>query len=429
MESIYQLIEIKTETKNLDYKEDLNWDKSSNDKKLETVKDIIAMANTQDGGKIVIGVRDDDYEFVGLSEEDYKSFDQTKLNEFLHKYTDPKFSCQVYKDKIYEKYVVVIDIPEFQEVPIICKRDAHSSKNNSKQILQKGQIYIRTDKATSEVIPSAQEMRELLGRAIVKKGDELLNNIEHLIKGKPLKTTEDSEEKYKIEIKETNDYLSRVLGEELKKYGYWEVYVYPTDYVAKRIAELKKIKELIEKSEVGLGGWHFPDTDNGNASNFTKCRQAYTIWNKYIEGYRAYQSGLFVWKRAIWEDIEGRNSNGKPVLSFINAIYSITEFFLFFKRYYEEISPDSDLHIEVILNGTKDRKLIALDPSDSLEDWYIAKEDLIRIQEDIKVVDLRASYKEIANRVIRDIFTVFNWDNVSEEVIDKLQTKLIERKI
>lgn len=428
MEDIHQLLEIKTETKNLDHKEGLNWDKSSNDEKLEIVKDIIAMANTQDGGKIVIGVRDGDYEFVGLSEEDYKSFDQTKLNEFLHKYTDPKFSCQVYKDKIYEKYVVVIDIPEFQEVPIICKRDAHSSKNNSKQILQKGQIYIRTDKASSEVIPSAQEMRDLLGRAIVKKGDELLNNIEHLIKGKPLKTTEDSEEKYKIEIKETNDSLSMVLGEELKKYGYWEVYAYPMDYVAKRIAELKKIKELIEKSEVGLRGWPFPCTDNGNASNFTKCRQSYTTGGRYIEGYRAYQSGLFVWKRAIWEDIEYK-SNGKPVLSFISAIWSITEFFLFFKRYYTEIAPDSDLHIEIILNGMKDRKLIALDPSDSLEDRYSAKDDLIRIQEDIKVVDLRASYKEIANRVIRDIFTVFNWDNVSEEVIDKQQTKLIERKI
>ena len=167
LKDISQLIKIKTESKNLDYKESLNWDKSSDEEKQRITKDILAMANTQDGGRIVFGIRDSDFEFIGLSDDDFKSFDQTKVNDFLHKYTEPKFSCQVYKYLIDEKYVVVIDIPEFQEVPIICKKDAHSSIDN-KQILKKGQIYIRTEKASSESIPSVQEMRELLGRAIAK---------------------------------------------------------------------------------------------------------------------------------------------------------------------------------------------------------------------------------------------------------------------
>ena len=32
------------------------------------------------------------------------------------------------------------------------------------------------------------------------------------------------------------------------------------------------------------------------------------------------------------------------------------------------------------------------------------------IEEDIKVVDLRASYKDIAYRVIKEAFLAFNWD-------------------
>jgi len=431
IEDIKQLLKRKTEDKNLDYKKSFNWSNGSKDQKLEIVKDILAMANTQDGGKIVFGVRDDDFEFVGLTEDDLKSFDQTTLNEFLHKYTDPKFSCQVYKQKVEEDFVVVIDTPEFQEEPIVCKENAHSSADNSKLILKKGALYVRTEKGSSETIPSSKEMRELLGRAIIKKGDELLHNIERLIKGKPLKISDESKEGYSAEIKKADKFLLESIGNELKKFGYWEVYAYPSYYKLNRVADQKVMKELIRKSEVRLRGWNFPHTDShGNASNFTRGRQSYTVWERYREGYRAYKSGLFVWKRAFWEDIGEHGGEGKPILSFISAIWSITEFFLFFKRYYEEIALGEDLHIKIVLNGTKDRSLVALGSNVfPLSDYCVAKENPIFFEEDLKVVELKASYKEIANRMIKEIFLVFNSEEITEKTIDQWQTKLIERNM
>jgi len=428
-EDIKQLIKLKTESKNLDYKENLNWDKGKKEEKLEIIKDILGMANTQDGGKIVFGIRDTDFEFIGLSQDDFESFDQTKLNDFLENYATPKFSSQIYRHKIDEKNVVVIDVPEFREVPIICKDNAYSFDSGDKQILKKGQVYIRTDKATTETIPSVEEMRELLGRALSKKGDELLQDIERLIKGKPLRVAEDSKEKYSEEIKNADMFLSENLGEEFKKYGYWEICAYPIDYNPTRIPNQKIIKELIEKSEVRLRGWNFPHTDfHGNVSNFSRGRQSYTIWERYREGYQAYKSGLFVWKRVIWEDIEKHGEDNKPMLSFISAIWSITEFFLFFKRYYEEIAGESDLHIELTLNKTKERRLASLDFNVLLPDWYVSKEDPIFIEENIKVVDLRSSYKEIANRVIRQLFLVFNLDDMREDIVDQWQTRLLEKR-
>lgn len=424
-EDIRQLLKIKTESKNLDYKEGLNWDViSAKDQKLEIVKDILAMANTQDGGKIILGVRNSDYEPIGLNEENFNSFDQTKVNEFLQKYTDPKFSCQVYKNIIEGKNIVVIDVPEFQEVPVICKQDAHSSIDKSKQILKRGQIYIRTEKGATEAIPSSQEMRELLGRAIIKKGDELLHNIERLIKGKPLKPTEESEEKYREEIKEADNFLSDNIGEELKKYGYWEVIAYPILYNPKRIQDQKTIKELVEKSQVRLTGWPFPHTDYENTSNFLKGTQSYTASWDVREGYSAYQSGLFIWKKIFGEDVPDGTTNNKPVLSFVNAIQYVTEFFLFFRRYYEEISLDSDLHIDIVLNRTKDRMLV---PAEFLDKQYLAKVDFIPIKEDIKVVYLRAAFKEIANYIVRQIFAVFNCNKITEAMVDYRQTQLLRR--
>jgi hypothetical protein len=55
-DDIEQILKIKTESKNLDYKQGLNWDTCEKDAKVELAKDVLAMANTQDGGRIVLGV-------------------------------------------------------------------------------------------------------------------------------------------------------------------------------------------------------------------------------------------------------------------------------------------------------------------------------------------------------------------------------------
>lgn len=426
---IKEIIEQKAESKNVDYKERCNWKSAAKDDKTEIVKDILAMANTQDGGKIVFGVRDSNFEFVGLNEDDYHSFDQTKVNDFLHKYSDPKHSCQVVKQLVDQKRVVVLDVPEFSDVPVICKKDAHSSKDGARLILAQGQLYIRTDKASTQVIPGAQEMRELLGRALTKKGDELLHNIKRLIKGKPARTSDESKAEYEAETVEAEQFFLEKLGSDLENYGYWEVLAYPVEHAENRIA-LSEIKDLIKNSEVHLRGWDFPHTDtHGGTSNFNKGRQSVITWERYREAYRAYTSGLFIWNRVTWEDLMSEASKGSPSLSFISAIYSVTEFFLFLKRYYEKVSPDDDLAIFIKLTRTAGRSLVSLDDGSApLPPWYKCDEEQIVLAKTVKVVDLMASSIELANQTIREIFSIFNWDDVQEKVVADWQTKLIERR-
>ena len=92
-----KLLAQKSEWRNLDCKERLDWNSASTDAKCQLVKDILAFLNTEDGGVIIFGIHDGTLELVGLAEDEFTSFDATKLNDFLHKYTDPISSCEVQK--------------------------------------------------------------------------------------------------------------------------------------------------------------------------------------------------------------------------------------------------------------------------------------------------------------------------------------------
>jgi hypothetical protein len=180
-----ELLGLKSEGKNLDYKESMNCGKATAEQKAAVVKDALAMANTQDGGKIIFGVRDGDCEAIGLGNEEFQSFDATRFADFLNRYADPSFECTIQKFTIDGKNFVTIEVPEFNDVPIICKADANDA--NSRQILRRGATYIRTNRAASEVVPDAEAMRDLMNRAVVKRSDELLNMIERAeVEGFPL---------------------------------------------------------------------------------------------------------------------------------------------------------------------------------------------------------------------------------------------------
>ena len=416
------------ESANIDYKAGFVWDKTNRDKKYELIRDLLAMANTKDGGQIIFGV-DDAFNFTGVSEEISNSIDTSSVCQMLHSAGDPKVSCEISKPVLDDKSLVIFDVREFEDTPVICT-DTIKSSDQSRSILRKGAIYIRTSAATTEEIPSAQEMRELLGRAMLKKGDELLGSIQRLLSGKPIQATEDSTKQYTSEIEQADEFFKEKLGKGFLQVGRWEVTAYPTHYDASRIKELPAIEELIRNCEVSLRGWTFPHTDPKNTSNFNLGRQSYIDWDRYREGYRFYKSGLFVWKRAFWEDIaDHKTQTGNRPLSFISAIYSFTEFMFFLKRAYERLELNGDVHVTIRLVGCKGRELAAYDGMIAFWDGYISNEDIILLEDNFKVVELKAAYLQLAQNWIKHVFHVFNWTDVSEQTIDNWQKKLIERRL
>ncbi len=424
-EDIRNILERKIETPNIDYKEGLIWNKNNHDARLEIIKDILAMANTKDGGKIVFGVNDKNHDFIGISNESYDSFDVTPVNTLLHQYVDPTFTCNVVKRIVDSKKLVIIDVPEFTEVPIVCKKSANSTSN--KEVLKKGGVYIRTNKCTSELVSTADEMRGVLGRGIAKKGDELLDLIQKVISGKPIKTSSNIKKQYEQEIKDAQTFFDANLN---SKAGYWEIVVYPTPFESNRIPNQLEAERVVNDSIVHLRGWDFPHKDShGNSSNFSQGKQSFTVSDviNHQEAWRMYKSGLFIWREYFVEDLGGYEEDGKKVNSFVNTIYSVTEFVLFLKRVYAEKLKVDSVHLSIVLTECKDRKLVALQTGTLISGYYSCKEDRILIEKDIQTADLQASFEGIAREIIREIFMLFNWNDPNETMLEDWQKKLIEK--
>src|SRR3989442_1555112 len=172
-EEIRHLIQQRAETANLDYKAGFAWTRENRDLKYELIRDLMAMANTMSGGRVIFGVRDADLQFVGVDENVFASVDVTNVLGLLHSNARPNTRCTVYKREIDGKRVVVFDVAEFDETPIICTNGISATDGSRRIILRQGAIYIRTGAATTEEITSPDDMRVLLQRAATRKSDNL----------------------------------------------------------------------------------------------------------------------------------------------------------------------------------------------------------------------------------------------------------------
>jgi len=213
------------------------------------------------------------------------------------------------------------------------------------------------------------------------------------------------------------------------KFGHFQVLSHPTVYEATRIRSVPEVVDAVRQSAVSLRGWDFPHTDKENAVPFANGFQSTTIWARYVEGYRMHQSGLFLWKRAFWEDVENKKSrDGRPVLSFISTIWSFAEFLIFLSRFYERVASDGSVRFVITLRGCNGRELAAFDPMIAFPDGYVAHDDVIEQQREIQVAELRASHMDIAAAMVKHLFHVFGWLNLTDAMIAKWQVKLIKKQ-
>jgi hypothetical protein len=440
-EDIRELIKSGSETPNLDYKITAIWDTNHTQDRLDIIKDILAMSNTRDGGKIVIGVDDKTKEYRGLSDEAYASFDVTKVNQLLNNYADPAISCEVIcRSNLDGKKVVVIIVPEFPVDPIICKKNVNDPHN--KPFLIKGGLYTRTVDCSSELVSSADETRRILEIGLNKKSDEILAKISRLLAASenrrnkatssektvvPITTQTDLQvSDYKNEITEANTFFNEKIS---KLQGYWEVIAHPQIYDSKRLSDPMKAYEAVRKSVIHLRGWDYPHDDNhGDSTNFVKGRQSFTVWEKHHEAWRMYKSGLFIWKGNYWEDARGYSEDGKRVLSFVSVIYQVTEILLFLKRLYtQNLKISNTIEIKITLSDCGGRKLAALEPGVIIGEYYISGETTIPIDKEIQSIEIEATPEIIARDIIKEIFMLFNWNDPADSMIEGWQKKLMER--
>lgn len=156
---LFDLIYHGSEERNIEYKSSMPWE-ACKDKVLVAC---LAFANTKDGGSLIFGVDDEKMNCIpsGMEIVHFKSFNQDLVQDYINKFADPYVDLKVSHVDLDNKLFVVIQVNEFDELPIICKKDGAKVQN--------GDIYIRPKRKNESVRVSCQsEMREILDMALLK---------------------------------------------------------------------------------------------------------------------------------------------------------------------------------------------------------------------------------------------------------------------
>lgn len=131
----------------------------------KVTKAVLGMANRRDGGRVVIGVEDNDGVLnpVGLSKSDQDTWKYDDVAAKLAEYADPSVSFELEHQQHNGNHYVVLHVREFEDIPVLCKKDYEG-------VLRKGACYVRPRrKPETTEIPTQEDMRDLLNLATEKR--------------------------------------------------------------------------------------------------------------------------------------------------------------------------------------------------------------------------------------------------------------------
>jgi len=146
------------ETQSFEIKQARAWDV------LWLAKDILAMANVRDGGFIVVGIEDGTWKRQGVTDVMKDTYKIDIIRDQMSPFADPSVNLTVETVKDgNEKTYIVIRVMQFEEVPVICKKDCYEAGTKP------GVIYYRNSnrRIESAAVSNAHDLRDILELATV----------------------------------------------------------------------------------------------------------------------------------------------------------------------------------------------------------------------------------------------------------------------
>ncbi len=416
-EEFESLLEGGAETQGIDFKQGCKWNEE------QFVKDILAMSNIQNGGYIVIGVRESEnggFEYEGISGEQKSTYQIDIMRDQVSKYADPKvtFEVEFTQDKQDREYVV-IHVIEFDEIPVVCKRDGKDVKQ--------GVLYYRNTNRRVESAPvsNAYDLQNIIRRAAVKVMQNMTNIGFTVPTSVSKKLAEELSDLSKIPLLDT-----------IKSRGYWLANFKPAIYDSKKIKSIAECKSIIINNVVQKLGWRFPYIlmqrgKNGGLTPGNNFFQGWINTGMHKEFWRLYQSGQFVIYKALQEDwykeddwggriIGGALPPPEPMssLDVFNTTYQVAGFFIFLSRLVQQGLYDDGVVVDISLNNTKGRELLISDPlrGPLLGDYKTAS-NTISEEKIMTKQEILSQPKELIVKLSLRIFDSFGWHKPNENAI------------
>lgn len=390
--------------------------------------DIGAMANTSGGGTLIIGVRKVNGVWTpeGVSTEQLVSFDKTPVMQFIKNFLDPPPHFEIETVKVEGKKVIALAVMEFEDVPIVVKK---TIQHDDKLFAREGDLLIRSEAAESRPVQSADEFRQLLGRAISRKSEALLADIRAVVTGAgPRRLEETPNEIFEAQLPSWPGEVA-AFDDRFNRYARWEVRILPLPLSGP--LDPKLLPMILRSASVSYRGWDFPHIDRllfglGHVEMRTDSQEFKEVG---LFGER----GSFGFSTVIWSELTGKQKgfeHPEPpdrILEAIGALWSITEFFRFALNLAETLKSEN-IWLSVRLKGIRRRSLGSFDPRRRLSGDRQSRIEEVPLAELFAVADLKSAWKEKARDWAKRIFTVFQWPEADDAMLSKDQDQLIERR-
>jgi hypothetical protein len=404
----------------------------ANDMRAHLATSIVAMANSPSGGTLIIGVENGTWQVQGLIDEQLKTFDKTAISQYLGKYVTPLPHVEVERVDHPQGRVLLLQISEFEDVPIVVSKRIADSVN--KTHASEGDLWIRTESCECRRIASADEMRELLSRAMTKRSENLLAQIRSVIIGAPPTQPMELPEDLFAQALPDWSTIRNAWETQHPEYAWWEVNLLPISNLVKQF-QLDEIVTAIDKSEVRWRGWYYPT--HGVRGEKLEYMLEYVHFSyeadRNSERWQAGRTGAFGSAHIDLGDFVepdlGSDLQPPPMrfIDFTGIVFSMTEFFRFATNMAGALGCE-ELWLRVTLHNVLGRPLGAFDRRYS--PWSAGNASMRDIAQAriFSHTELESAWRDLALDWAKQILTVFQWPEANREMLARHQMRLIERR-
>lgn len=304
------IIQAGAETRNIDFKGPMNWH-DSKCTQFELLKDIAAMANTLGGGHIVVGREKPTHTSGTLTQDQVKSFDPTEVNKFVHKYLAPTLECRVELERIGQDELIVIEVPEFDTMPLVFQIDGHCGSDKcKKEHFRRADLFIRTKAQQSQRVATVEQMHDIIASGMRKSSAALVADIQRMLSSPQAVEEPMVSSPYDAEYEdEERDFFGPTFYPRVPFAGHFDMSVKPVEYRNDRIDLRQTPRKVAEFAYVlsrnGIIDAVPFDLDH-TRQNFVKGARLRLVkpeWRR-IEAVSLHTSGLYRVVRCFLEDYQ-----------------------------------------------------------------------------------------------------------------------------
>ena len=193
--------------------------------------------------------------------------------------------------------------------------------------------------------------------------------------------------------------------------------------VMERRLPFEQLESRVLGATVSLRGWNYPHTKNLQALD--GGIESRDDWREYHEQWRFLVSGFFAHR---WRLREDGIPNREGTLDFINALWSLTEAWVFARRLFGQDDSVDQLGVTLLVDGLTGRRLTA-SPQYRLPIRVVASDDNeFRREVLLTRAQLVADAEQLALEWSLALFQRMGATGITADVLRDHQVRLIERR-